>query len=264
MRSSWATPAHRWMRGPVRVPGTPSAALLWSMPSRPRLPRATGYGLRATGYGRASSPSHTPETCITAAGSIVRTAGLLFRHRNIVPRRVRRIHTITGHDTTNCDDHVELSLALGTLRPLGASLIRWNNADRRPVVRHAQPRPLDVGQRDHGPLLCPVTGVRDAERVSPASPFGLRTTRRYGPVADPDGPVRPQGGARPDCTRFAERPGRSSVTEDECAEGGRVGHRSRAACPYPRAPAGPSPSFGGCCAPQFSSLPDQAHATPMQ
>ncbi|MFE3904930.1 helix-turn-helix domain-containing protein [Streptomyces sp. NPDC059153] len=90
---------------------------------------ATGYGLRATGYGRASSPSHTtqidtPETCITAAGSIVRTAGLLFRHRNIVPCHVRRIHAITGHDTTNCGDHVELSLALGTLRPLGASLIR--------------------------------------------------------------------------------------------------------------------------------------------
>ncbi|MFE7402503.1 helix-turn-helix domain-containing protein [Streptomyces sp. NPDC057557] len=93
-------------------------------------PRAHAcYGLRATGYGRASSPSHTtqidtPETCITAAGSIVRTAGLLFRHRNIVPCRLRRIHTITGHDTTNCGDHVELSLALGTLRPLGASLIR--------------------------------------------------------------------------------------------------------------------------------------------
>ncbi|MFE5096120.1 helix-turn-helix domain-containing protein [Streptomyces sp. NPDC056638] len=91
--------------------------------------RAAGCGLRAAGYGRASSPSHTtqidtPETCITAAGSIVRTAGLLFRHRNIVPCRLRRIHTITGHDTTNCGDHVELSLALGTLRPLGDSLIR--------------------------------------------------------------------------------------------------------------------------------------------
>ncbi|MFJ1547462.1 helix-turn-helix domain-containing protein [Streptomyces sp. NPDC088246] len=58
------------------------------------------------------------------AGSVVRTAELLFRHRNTVLSRLRRIHTITGHDITNCGDHVELSLALCTPRPLGASLIR--------------------------------------------------------------------------------------------------------------------------------------------
>ncbi|MFI6727029.1 helix-turn-helix domain-containing protein [Streptomyces atratus] len=87
-----------------------------------------------TGYGRAlpgatSSPAHTtqidtPATCITTAGSVVRTAELLFRHRQTVLSRLRRIHTITGHDITNCGDHVELSLALCTLRPLGVSLIR--------------------------------------------------------------------------------------------------------------------------------------------
>ncbi|MFD4942769.1 helix-turn-helix domain-containing protein [Streptomyces sp. NPDC058239] len=88
----------------------------------------------AAGCGRAlpgatSSPSHTtqigiPEAWVTTDGSVVRTAEVLIRHRNTVLSRLRRIHTITGHDITNCGDHVELSVALCLLRLLGASLIR--------------------------------------------------------------------------------------------------------------------------------------------